>query len=64
MRDILADHVARTADDVVKAVERRLGCPVKKIAVYGLLRKKEYESVGDKYRLRPAATEEEPVVVQ
>ncbi len=33
-------------------MERKVGYSVKKIAVYGTLRKKEFEQVGDKYRLR------------
>jgi hypothetical protein len=50
--EVLRDHKAKSPDDVVAAVERKVGHPVKKIAVYGALRKKDFEQVGDKYRLR------------
>jgi hypothetical protein len=49
---VLSDHKLKSPEEVLKAVERKVGHPVKKIAVYGTLRKKEFEQVGDKYRLR------------
>ncbi len=59
--ETLSDHKARTAEEVLQAVEQKLGHLVKKIAVYGTLRKKDFEQVGDRYRLRQP---EETVVVQ
>ena len=50
--EALGDHKLRSPEEVLKAVERKVGHPVKKIAVYGTLRKKDFEQVGDKYRLR------------
>jgi hypothetical protein len=54
--EALSDHKARTADEVLAAVQERLGHPVKKIAVYGNLRKKDYVEIDDgKYQLRRAS---------
>lgn len=53
--ETLSDHKLKSPDEVMKAVERKLGHPVKKIAVYGTLRKKDFEQVDDKYRLRQPA---------
>ena len=50
--EVLTDNQLKTPDEVVKAVEKRVGFSVKKLAVYGMLRKKDFEQVGDKYRLR------------
>lgn len=49
------------ADELLAAVVRKVG-PVKKIAVYGALRKKEFEQIGDKYRLRHLPEEGRAVV--
>ena len=51
--EALSDYKAKTTDEILAAVQQRVGHPVKKIAVYGNLRKKDYEEVdGGKYQLR------------
>jgi hypothetical protein len=60
--EVLSDKIPKDVDEVVAAVQKRLHCSVKKIAVYSLLRKKDFEQVGDKYR--PRQSEEDPQVVQ
>jgi hypothetical protein len=60
--EALSDNQLKSADEVLAAVERKVGHQVKKIAVYGTLRKKEFEQIGDKYRTRLPG--EEPQVVQ
>jgi hypothetical protein len=52
VNEALSDHKAKSPEEVLAAVERKVGYPVKKIAVYGTLRKKDFEQIGDKYRLR------------
>jgi hypothetical protein len=61
--EVLSDHKAKSADEVIAAVERRMGHPVKKIAVYGTLRKKDFEQLEEgKYRLRQQFSEGPPVI--
>jgi hypothetical protein len=51
--EALSDYKAKTTDEILAAVQQRVGHPVKKIAVYGNLRKKDYEEVdGGKYQRR------------
>jgi len=51
--EALGDHKAKTVEEVIRAVEKRLGQPITKIAVYGTLRRKDFEQGDDKrYRLR------------
>jgi hypothetical protein len=50
--EALSDHKLKSPEEVLKAVERKVGHPVKKITVYGTLRKRDFEQIGDKYRLR------------
>jgi hypothetical protein len=51
--EALSDHEPKTPDEVLAAVQARLGPSIKKIAVYGNLRKKDYIEIdGGKYQLR------------
>lgn len=59
--EILSDHKPKSPEEVLASVERKVGYSVKKIAVYGTLRKKEFEQVGDKYRLRQPGEESQVV---
>jgi hypothetical protein len=62
--EALGDHKAKTAEEVLHAVEQKIGYGVKKISVYGTLRKKAFEIVeGGKYRLRQEVSEG-PRVIQ
>jgi hypothetical protein len=60
--EVLSDNQPKSPDEVIKAVEKRVGFTVKKLAIYGMLRKKDFEQVGDKYRMRQPV--EQPQVVQ
>jgi hypothetical protein len=60
--EVFGDNQPKSPDEVVKAVEKRVGFSVKKLAIYGMLRKKDFEQVGDKYRLRKLPEEGRPVV--
>jgi hypothetical protein len=50
LHEILSDDLARTVADLLWELRQRFGHPVKRIAVYGLLRGKDFEADGEKYR--------------
>lgn len=62
--EVLGDHQPKSPDEVLAAVQRKVGYEVKKIALYGMLRKKDFEQVGEKYRLRAAGDLQAAEVVQ
>jgi hypothetical protein len=62
VRKIMSDHVPRTPEQVHKTVNSEMSQEVKKVAVVGALRSKDYELKDDKYQLRHVS--EGPQVVQ
>jgi hypothetical protein len=58
IRKIMSDRTPRTLNELLEALQLSLSRPVKKIAIYGTLRNRDFEQVGEKYRLRQPDQEE------
>ena len=62
VRKIMSDHAPRTSEQIHKTVNSELAKEVKKVAIVGALRSKDYVQIDDKYQLRQV--NEGPQVIQ